>query len=69
MSEDFTYEPVQTVTIRRKELAQLQQRIAELEAQLACVDDYGAYAQAQGQLGWPVYKFEFWYLSPKAPQP
>ena len=35
MSEDYTYQPLETVTIRREELEQLQQRIAELEGEVA----------------------------------
>ena len=93
--EDYTYEPV------GQERLLLQQRIAELEhelatayrnledaqgdvaeeikraelaeAQLACVNDYGAYAETQGLLCSPVLTFDAWYRSPfrnpKAPQP
>lgn len=43
MSEDYTYERVEVVAIRRDELAALQQRVVELEAQLAQVDSYASY--------------------------
>ncbi len=61
MSEDFIYKPVETVTIGREELTALQERVKELEAQLACVDEYGDYAEFQGCICAPSYKFEHWY--------
>lgn len=87
MSEDYTYDPVAHVAVRADslegllaEVQRLRAQVAEeikraelAEAQLACVDDYGIYAETQGQLYAPVYLFADWYRSPfrnpKAPQP
>ena len=87
MSEDYTYDPLAHVAVRADSLEELLTEVQRLraqvaeeikraelaEAQLACVDDYGIYAETQGLLCSPVLTFDAWYRSPfrnpKAPQP
>ena len=42
-------------------VAEWKQRAEAAEAKLAAADEYGQYADFQGRLNAPIYKFEIWW--------